>query len=95
MATITVKTFIHAADDYCGGFRFVPFSCLMTEHGYLLVKEVDITTELPDDWNPTAQKVALIEKRLRDAAAEYHKTVTDLREQLARCQAITYEPAAA
>ncbi len=93
MATITVKTFLHADDDHMGGYRFVLFSCDMTGHGYLLVKEMDITTELPADWNPTAQKVAALEKQIEQAGAEYRKTVTDLREQLARCQAITYEPA--
>jgi hypothetical protein len=50
---------------------------------------------IPAGWNPTAAKVAALEKEREEVKAEFARTVADLNERISKLQAITYEPEAA
>jgi len=50
---------------------------------------------IPDGWNPTATKVAALEREREEVKAEFARTVADLNERISKLQAITYEPEAA
>jgi hypothetical protein len=62
---------------------------------YTLIGPVSFEYEIPPDWNPTAAKVAALEKEREEVKAEFARRVADLNERISKLQAITYEPEAA
>ena len=54
------------------------------------VGEQEIEIEVPDDYDPRAQKIAALEKQKQKVMAEYHKTVTEINERISKLQAIEY-----
>ena len=54
------------------------------------VCEQEIEIEVPDDYDPRAQKIAALERQKRKAAADYQRTVDEINERISKLQAITY-----
>jgi len=55
---------------------------------YVCSQEIEI--EVPDDYDPRAQKIAALEAQKAQAAADYQKTVTDINRRISELQAIEY-----
>ena len=55
---------------------------------YVGSQEIEI--DVPDDYDPRAQKVAALEEKKKRAMADYQKTVTDINERISRLQALEY-----
>jgi len=54
------------------------------------VGEQEIEIEVPDDYDPRAQKIAALEKHKLKVMADYQKTVTEINERISKLQAIEY-----
>lgn len=54
------------------------------------IGEQEIEIEVPDDFDPRAQKIAALEKHKQKVMADYQKTVTEINERISKLQAIEY-----
>jgi hypothetical protein len=54
------------------------------------VGEQEIEIDVPDDYDPRAQKIAALEKHKQKVMADYQKTVTEINERISKLQAIEY-----
>jgi hypothetical protein len=54
------------------------------------IGEQEIEIEVPEDYDPRAQKIAVLEKKKQKIMADYHKTVMEINERISNLQAIEY-----
>lgn len=54
------------------------------------VGEQEIEIEVPDNYDPRAQKIVALEKQKQNVMAEYQKTVTEINERINKLQALEY-----
>ena len=54
------------------------------------VGEQEIEIEVPDDYDPRAQKIASLEKQKQKVMADYQKTVNEINERISNLQALEY-----
>jgi len=54
------------------------------------VGEQEIEIDVPENYDPRAQKISALEKQKQKVMAEYQKTVTEINEQISKLQAIGY-----
>ena len=54
------------------------------------VNEQDVEIEVPDDYDPRAQKVAALQARKLKVMADYQKTVDEINERISKLQALEY-----
>lgn len=54
------------------------------------IGEQEIEIEIPDDYDPRAQKIAALEKYKLKVMGEYQKTVTDINERISKLKALEY-----
>jgi LmbE family N-acetylglucosaminyl deacetylase len=60
-----------------------------TEHmTYVGSQEIEI--DVPDSYDPTAQKIAALEEHKKQVMANYQKTVNEINERISKLQAIEY-----
>ena len=52
------------------------------------VGEQEIEIEVPDDYDPRAQKIAALEKHKQKVMADFQKTVTQINARISELQAI-------
>ena len=99
--TVSVQAFVfmekgYALDsnghtDYCAAQVWAPavWKCQVHDNSErIFVSEQTVTVEVPADFDPRPQMVAALEAQKRQAAAEYHKLVTDINRQINELQAI-------
>lgn len=55
---------------------------------YIGAQEIEI--EVPDDYDPRAQKIAALEKHKQKVMAEFQKTVDQINERISNLQALEY-----
>lgn len=55
---------------------------------YVCSQEIEI--EIPDDYDPRAQKIAALEKQKQKVMADYQKTVNEINDRISKLQAIEY-----
>lgn len=62
-----------------------------SEHqNYVCSQEIEI--EVPENFDPRAQKIAALEKQKQKAMADYQKSVTDINDRISKLQALEYTP---
>jgi hypothetical protein len=54
------------------------------------VGEQEIEIEVPDNYDPRAQKIAALERHKQKVMADYQKTVTQINERISKLQALEY-----
>jgi len=59
---------------------------------YVGAQEIEI--EVPDNYDPRAQKVAALEKHKLKVMADYQKTVDQINDRISKLQALEYTDAA-
>ncbi len=60
-----------------------------TDHQtYVGSKEMEI--EIPDDYDPTAQKIAALQKEKEQAQTEFAQKVAQINERISKLQALEY-----
>ncbi len=52
------------------------------------VGEQEIEIDVPDDYDPRAQKIAALEQHKQKVMADYQKTVTEINARISKLQAI-------
>ena len=54
------------------------------------VGQQEIEIEVPDNYDPRAQKIAALEKHKQKVMADYQKTVMEINERISKLQALEY-----
>lgn len=72
-----------------GNFVVHGFKADDTEHR-TYVGEQDIEIEVPDNYDPTAQKIAALEAQKAKAMSDFNKTVMEINTRISKLQAIEY-----
>jgi hypothetical protein len=55
-----------------------------------LVGEQEVELHIPDDYDPSAQKIAALEKQKQKVMADYQKTVAEINNRISNLQALEY-----
>lgn len=55
-----------------------------------LVGEQEVELHIPDDYDPSAQKIAALEKQKQKVMADYQKTVAEINNRISKLQALEY-----
>ena len=87
-----VKTIVHVYHSQYSWekearFSVYPFKIDDTDHlTYVSTKEIEI--EVPDNYDPRAQKIAALQAQKHKIMADYQKTVTEINARISELQAI-------
>jgi hypothetical protein len=54
------------------------------------VGEQKVEIDVPDNYDPRAQKIAALEKQKQKVMADYQKTVTEINDRISKLQALEY-----
>lgn len=89
-----VKTTVyihHAQWSFEKTGTFQVFSAKLDDTEYrTYVGEQEIEIDVPDNYDPRAQKITALEKEKQKVMADYHKTMTEINERISNLQAIEY-----
>ena len=73
--------------------RFSVYSLKIDDSEHMTyVGAQEIEVEVPDSYDPRAQKIAALEKQRQKIMADYQKTVNEINERISKLQAIEYTP---
>lgn len=71
--------------------KYVVFDFDASDSGYVLVNKQAVTLDIPDNFDPTATKIDMLQKEIQFAEKEFSKRVTKLKEEISKLQALTFE----
>ena len=72
------------------GKYFVMYTKMEDSEYQIYVGEQEIEIEVPDNFDPRAQKIAALEKQKVRVMADYQKTVDQINDRISKLQAIEY-----
>jgi predicted DNA binding CopG/RHH family protein len=72
------------------GRYFVMYAKLDDSECQTYVGEQEIEIEVPDNYDPRAQKIAALQARKQKVMADYQKTVTEINARISELQAIEH-----
>ena len=86
---VSHETYVHLNkyDDK----KYVVFDFDASDSGYVLVNKQVVTLDIPDDFDPTATKIDMLQKEIQIAEKEFSKRVTKLKEEIGKLTALTFE----
>jgi len=86
---VSHETYVHLNkyDDK----KYVVFDFDASESGYVLVNKQVVTLDIPDNFDPTATKIDMLQKEIQFAEKEFSKRVTKLKEEIGKLTALTFE----
>jgi hypothetical protein len=89
-----IKTIIHIYHtqyswDESGIYEVLSFKTSDTEHR-TYVGEQEIEINVPDNYDPRAQKIEALQKHKQKIMADYQKTVTEINARISELQAIEH-----
>lgn len=64
----------------------------MTDYGYAMLMPYTIVTEVPRGFDPTAQRIAALEKKRDALRKKFQEEVMKVNEEISKLQAIGYNP---
>lgn len=71
--------------------KYIVYSCKLEDNeNHTFVGEQEIEIEVPDNYDPRAQKIAALEKHKLKVMADYQKTLVEINERISKLQAIEY-----
>ena len=89
-----IKTTVHIHHqkyDWEDKGQFHVYSCRLDDGAHrTYVGEQEIEIEVPDNYDPRAQQIAVLEAEKKRVMAEYQKTVTKITERINKLQAIEH-----
>lgn len=59
---------------------------------HVLLKEMDIEVDLPDDFDPTPHQIKMLKAKKKQILAEAHVKAENIEEQIQRLLCIEYKP---
>lgn len=89
-----IKTTVHIHHEQYffeehGAFAVYKYKLDDMEHRtYVCSQEIEI--DVPDNYDPRAQKIAALQAQATKEAADYQNTVTDIQRRIAELQAIEF-----
>jgi len=99
MAQITQTVFVHYdTDKHCEAIGFNRW-CLdrsewKNDRARIFVGTVQVTFEVPDDFDPRPQQVKALEAKRQELRAQFAAAVTESERQISQLQAIEHTEAA-
>ena len=86
---VSHETYVHLNkyDDK----KYVVFDFDASDSGYVLVNKQVVTLDIPDDFDPTATKIDMLQKEIQFAEKEFSERVTKLKEEISKLTALTFE----
>lgn len=87
-----IKMILH---QEANGPAFRLYAIDMSQYGCTVVGPVEVEVDVPDDFNPTASKIASLEKHLDTMSVEYQRNCAAIRGQISDLQCIEHSPAVA
>lgn len=87
---ITVHIFYSQYSWEAKGEYLVFYAKIEDSDHLTYVGEQEIEIEVPDNYDPRAQKIATLEKRKQKVMADYHKTMMEINERISKLQAIEF-----
>jgi GH35 family endo-1,4-beta-xylanase len=91
MATITKKLQLHwSTACYDSDDPWVLFCTDMSEYGYVRVGNVDVTCDVPDNFDPREPQIAMLEQKKEQLTNEFHAEVTRIETEISKLKAIEY-----
>lgn len=91
MATITQKLHLHwSTASYDKSNPWALFIVDMSKHGYVHVGEVEVTFDVPDNFDPREPQIAMLEKKKAQITNEFHAAVTRIETEISKLKAIEY-----
>ena len=86
---VSHETYVHLNkyDDK----KYVVFDFDASDSGYVLVNKQVVTLDIPDNFDPTATKIDMLQKEIQFAEKEFSKRVTKLKEEIGKLTALTFE----
>lgn len=92
--TVTIEGYVYEVDYGCGEKSYTLFSSQgMGSSYYTLIGPAEYPYTIPDDFNPTAQKIADLDRQREAVRSEFAAKIRELDEKLAKLQAIEYDEA--
>jgi hypothetical protein len=89
---VTIKGFVYEADYYGAQKEYSIYHCdTMSDKWNTLIGPAEFSYTIPEDFNPTAQKLAALEAAKVKAREEYQATVAELNERISKLQALTFD----
>ena len=73
--------------------EFVCFDFDASDSGYVLVNKQAVTLDIPDNFDPTATKIDMLQKEIQIAEKEFSERVMKLKEEISKLTAIGCEVA--
>lgn len=89
-----IKTTVHVFYQKCvweekGEYQV--FACKLDDTDYrTYVSTQEIEIDVPADYDPRAQQIAVLEAKKKEAMAAYQKTVTDIQNRINNLMAIDH-----
>lgn len=75
-------------EDQC---RYEAYTFKAMENTYLsFVGEQEVELEVPENFDPRAQKIAALEKKKLKVMADYQKSITEINERINNLQALEH-----
>lgn len=96
MKTIEIKGWIFMRVSRYGDqptFTFFSFDASEGDPTYIKLCEHKIVTEVPENFNPRAEKIAALEKEKTKVRAEMGRRITEIENEIGKWKAIEYTPA--
>lgn len=86
---VSHETYVHLNkyDDK----KYVVFDFDASDSGYVLVNKQVVTLDIPDNFDPTATKIDMLQKEIQFAEKEFSERVTKLKEEISKLTALTFE----
>jgi pantothenate kinase len=72
-----------------GNWTAFSFKTADTEH-LTFVCEQDVEFDVPENYDPTAQKIAALQAEKEEAQAAFHKSIHQINEKISKLQALEY-----
>jgi hypothetical protein len=89
-----IKTTIHIFHSQYSweekGEYLVFYAKIPDDEARTYVGQQEIEIEVPDNYDPRAQKIAALEKHKQKVMADYQKTVMEINERISKLQALEY-----
>ena len=86
---VSHETYVHL--NKYNDKNYVVFDFDASDSGYVLVNKQVVTLDIPDNFDPTATKIDMLQKEIQFAEKEFSKRVTKLKEEIGKLTALTFE----
>ena len=88
---VSHETYVHL--NKYNDKNYVVFDFDASDSGYVLVNKQAVTLDIPDNFDPTATKIDMLQKEIQIAEKEFSERVMKLKEEISKLTAIGCEVA--